>query len=102
MRNIRIGKDIAINWEITINGQVEDLTDKDLTLTMTDPKGNVAETKDFEINDNKISVGFNGTSFRYLGTYTLTLWLNKGKEGQTMVDAVDAFKLVKYTIEEVC
>lgn len=100
MRKIRIGKDIAVNWEITVNGNIENLEEKDLSLTMTDPKGNIADINIFEVRNNVVVVGFKGTAFKYLGLYTLTLWLNKGKDAQTMIDAVDCFKLVKYTIEE--
>lgn len=100
MKKIRIGKDIAINWIITTNGQEESLEGADLSIEMRDPKGNRVEITEFDVNYNVINIGLKGTAFRYLGTYTFTLWKNKDKEGQTVVDAVDAFKLVKYTIDE--
>ena len=100
MRNIRIGKDIAINWEITTNGEIVSLEDKDLYIEMRDPKGNRVQIEEYQVEGNSIKIGLKGTAFRYLGLYTLSLWENKGKDGQTVVDAVDAFKLVKYTKEE--
>lgn len=100
MKNIRIGKDIAIKWEIKIDGEIVDLSDKDITITMTTPKGEIVELVNYSINYNVISFGLNGTAFKQLGLYSLTCWLNKGKEGQTMVDEPNLFKLVKTTIEE--
>lgn len=100
MKRIRIGKDIAINWAITTNGSVESLEDADLYIEMKDPKGNKVQIEEYEITNNIIQIGLKGTAFIYLGTYSFTLWKNKGKDGQTVVDAVDAFKLVKTTNEE--
>lgn len=100
MRNIRIGKDIAINWTITTNGEAVSLEDADLTLEMKDPKGNRVNIEQFEVIGNTVQIGLKGTAFKYLGLYTFTCWQNRGKDGQTVVDAVDAFKLVKYTKEE--
>ena len=51
-------------------------------------------------NNNIISFVLRGTSFHALGTYTLTLWMNKSKKGQTMLDKRDAFALVRYTDQE--
>lgn len=100
MRNIRIGKDIAVNWVITTDGVDESLENEDLYIEMRDPKGNRVQIEEYEITGNIIQIGLKGTAFHYLGLYTLTLWKNKGKVGQTVVDAVDAFKLVKYSTEE--
>ena len=102
MKRIRIGKDIAINWVVSINGENQNLEDKDLTIQLTDPKGAVEDVEVFTVTDNKISFAFYGTAFKVLGKYTLTLWLNKGQEGQTVLDAVDCFQLVRYTNEESC
>ena len=100
MKKIRIGKDIAIRWEITTNGEPESLENENLYIEMKDPKGNLVQIEEYDIEGNVISIGLKGTTFVYLGLYNLTLWKNKGEDGQTVVDAVDAFKLVKYTNEE--
>lgn len=100
MRNIRIGKDIAINWVITTNGETTSLEGEDLYIEMRDPKGNRVQIEEYTVNGNSIQIGLKGTAFHYLGLYTLSLWKNKDKIGQTVVDAVDAFRLVKWTKEE--
>lgn len=43
---------------------------------------------------------FYGKDHKRVGYYRLTLWLNKGKEGQSVVDACDAFKLVSCSCDE--
>lgn len=96
-KRIRIGKDIAISWEIN---SPMDLVDTDLTIQMKDPKGNKVDIEDFELVDKTISFGLRGTAFAYLGYYTLTLWYKKGEVGQTVVDVVGAFELVGSTVEE--
>lgn len=97
MKRIRIGKDIAISWEIN---SPMDLVDTDLTIQMKDPKGNKVDIEDFELVDKTISFGLRGTAFAYLGNYTLTLWYKKGEVGQTVVDVVEAFELVGSTEQE--
>lgn len=96
-KRIRIGKDIAISWEIN---SPMDLVDTDLTIQMKDPKGNKVDIEDFELVDKTISFGLRGTAFAYLGNYTLTLWYKKGDVGQTVVDVVGAFELVGSTYQE--
>lgn len=96
-KRIRIGKDIAISWEIN---SPMDLVDTDLTIQMKDPKGNKVDIEDFELVDKTISFGLRGTAFAYLGNYTLTLWYKKGEVGQTVVDVVGAFELVGSTYQE--
>lgn len=97
MKRIRIGKDIAISWEIN---SPMDLVETDLTIQMKDPKGNKVYIEDFELVDKTISFGLRGTAFAYLGNYTLTLWYKKGEIGQTVVDVINAFELVGSTYQE--
>lgn len=100
-KRIRIGKDIAIRWHITLpEGNNELLSDMDLSIAMKDPKGLPIAIKDYDVVDNDLLIGLKGTAFAWLGNYTLTLWKNKGKDGQTVVDAVNAFTLVNSTDKE--
>lgn len=100
-KRIRIGKDIAIRWHITLpEGNNELLSDMDLSIAMKDPKGLPIAIKDYDVVDNDLLIGLKGTTFAWLGNYTLTLWKNKGKDGQTVVDAVNAFTLVNSTDKE--
>lgn len=99
MRRIRIGKDIAVTWTVTTNGESIPLNKDNVTIEMS-VGSKTFRIGTFDISGNTVSFGLRGTSMNDLGTYTLTLWYNKGKEGQTAVDAVDAFKLVKYSTEE--
>lgn len=100
-KRIRIGKDIAIRWHITLpEGNNELLSDMDLSIAMKDPKGLPIAIKDYDVVGNDLLIGLKGTTFAWLGNYTLTLWKNKGKDGQTVVDAVNAFTLVNSTDKE--
>ncbi|MBE6326647.1 MAG: hypothetical protein E7077_06230 [Bacteroidales bacterium] len=100
-KRIRIGKDIAIAWHITLPEDTDELlSDMDLTIAMKDPKGLLIAIKDYVVNGNDVLIGLKGTTFAWLGNYTLTLWKNKGKDGQTVVDAVNAFTLVNSTDKE--
>lgn len=96
MKNMRIGKDIALAWAIRTSND-EKLSDIELSIDMKDPRGNVIALSQFEVVDDKVTIGLKGTAFKFLGNYTLTAWKNKGKDGQTMVDAINAFSLVAST-----
>lgn len=55
----------------------------------------------FSISEgNVIETVFRGVDQQNVGYYSLTLWENKGYDGQTAVDAVRAFELVRTTDEE--
>lgn len=97
---IRKGKDIAIRWRIFTNGNSEPLEGRDLLLELKSPFGKV-HTLPFSISEgNVIEAVFRGVEQQNVGFYTLTLWENKGYDGQTAVDAVRAFELVRTTDEE--
>lgn len=99
MKKIRIGKDIHITWEITTNGEPRSLEGRDLKLILITPLRNNIGMK-FSVDGNTIACDYRGTDHKCLGTYMLTLWENFGKEGQTAVDACNAFQLVSTTCQE--
>ena len=43
---------------------------------------------------------FRGKHHRQIGVYSLTLWINRGKDGQTAVDACNVFELVPCSCDE--
>lgn len=99
MKSIRIGKDIAMTWAITTNGEPLSLVGRDLALCITTPKGGQIDTE-FTIggeNNNELHFTYEGRKHQYTGTYSLTLWENYGKVGQTVVDKMNAFRLVANT-----
>lgn len=103
MKRIRIGKDINVQWVLYAPAGVV-LTTENLTIELKDPKGRQAEVENFtlEAQQDKFTVNFalRGTAFSQLGNYTFTAWLNKGEQGQSVVDAVNAFTLVGSTQAE--
>lgn len=103
MKRIRIGKDINVQWVLHAPTGVV-LTSENLTIELKDPKGRQAEVDNFtlETQQDKFTVNFalRGTAFSQLGNYTFTAWLNKGEQGQSVVDAVNAFTLVGSTQAE--
>lgn len=99
MDKIRIGKDIRIEWAITIADGSIGLNEADLTLILVDPRRNKSQL-DFQIEDNeKIISKYYGTDQHWLGAYTLTIWLNYGKVDQSALDC-RAFELVPSTEDE--
>lgn len=99
MKKIRIGKDIAISWQILTNGEVVSLEGRDLTLQLVDPLNRKIQIA-FTVDVNKLETKVQGTTQKFLGKYSMTLWENYGKPGQTAVDACNAFELVKTTCME--
>lgn len=103
MRRIRIGKDINVQWVLHAPTGVV-LTSENLTIELKDPKGRQVDVENFtlETQRDKFTVNFalRGTAFSQLGNYTFTAWLNKGEQGQSVVDAVNAFTLVGSTQAE--
>lgn len=101
MQKIRIGKDIRVRWRILTNGADAPLEDRDLRLEIVDFYDRRAH--DFRIEEgNRVVFVFAGSEQRHLGRHTFTLWENRGKEGQTVVDSCDGIELVPTTCREAC
>ena len=72
---------------------------RDLTLEIS--SGNrVRTTLPFVADGNVAEFVFQGSEQRYVGAYMVTMWENRGKENQTVVDRCDAFCLVACSCEE--
>ena len=99
MDKIRIGKDIRINWEITTDDESVILSKNNLTLEMTVPSKCVAVLP-FTFSDNIITAYFYGIDQTQLGNYWLTVWYKRNEVGQSALDKVLAFQLVRSTEEE--
>ena len=99
MKHIRIGKDISLRWSITTDGAAVPLEGRDLTLEMKSPIGKVIILP-YRVDGNVITITYYGYEQTVVGEYSLTLWENKGKPGQNVVDAIRAFKLVRTSPEE--
>ena len=90
---------MKIRWAILTGGEPEPLAGRDLTLEIS--SGNrVRTTLSFVADGNVAEFVFEGSEQRYVGPYTVTMWENLGKEGQTVVDRCDAFCLVARSCEE--
>jgi hypothetical protein len=96
---VRIGKDIKIKWAVLTDGSALPLNTEELTLELVGPNGKNLGL-DFEVEGNVLTAMFYGKDQKCTGDYTLTLWKNKGKEGQTVVDKLSAFSLVRYSTQE--
>ena len=99
MKRIRIGKDISIRWEINTDGASMPLEGRNLTLELKSPIGKVIILP-FRVDGNVLTMTYYGYEQTVVGEYSLTLWENKGKPGQNVVDAIRAFKLVRTSPEE--
>lgn len=99
MKQIRIGKDISLRWEITTDGEAIPLEGRDLTVELKSPIGKVSNMP-FRVDGNVLIMTYYGYEQTLYGEYSLTLWENIGKPGQNVVDAISAFKLVRTSQEE--
>lgn len=99
MKRIRIGKDIRIKWEITTDGAAIPLEGRDLNVEIKSPF-RVVRNIPFRVDGNTIIMTYYGKEQEWVGEYSVTLWENKGKQGQNVVDAIKAFELVKTSPEE--
>ena len=101
MRKIRIGKDIEVRWRILTNGEPLPLAGRDLWLEIVNGYGR--QGHEFSIEDgNEVVFTFAGVEQRHLGRHTFTLWENRGKDGQTVVDSCSGVELVPTTCREAC
>lgn len=99
MQSFRIGKTLKIRWAILSGGAPEPLAGRDLTLEIS--SGNRVRTILPFVADGNVAVFYyQGRDQRFTGTYTVTMWENYAKEGQTVVDRCDAFALVGRSCEE--
>lgn len=101
MDKIRIGKDIKIFWELSATDESVILTQDDLTLEMTTPTGCVAILPfTFDEEEGTLTAYFYGIDHKKLGRYWLTVWYKQDEIGQSALDKVLAFQLVRSTEEE--
>lgn len=99
MQSFRIGKTLKIRWAILSGGAPEPLAGRDLTLEIS--SGNRVRTILPFVADGNVAVFYyQGRDQRFTGSYTVTMWENYAKEGQTVVDRCDAFALVPSSCEE--
>lgn len=99
MRSYRIGKTLKIRWGILTGGKSEPLSGRDLRLEIA-TGSRFRRNVPFEADDSVAEFLFQGSEQCYVGAYTLTMWENRGKENQTVVDRCDAFCLVACSCEE--
>lgn len=90
---------LKIRWGILTGGKSEPLSGRDLRLEIA-TGSRFRRNVPFEADDSVAEFLFQGSEQRYVGAYTLTMWENRGKENQTVVDRCDAFCLVACSCEE--
>lgn len=97
MKNIRIGKDIALQWTVTVDGVSRDLSELDLRLFLHNETAGSAVELAFTTQTDVLRAEVLGRDQRNTGVYRLTLWLNKNEVGQSVLDESTAFRLVART-----
>ena len=98
-KRICIGKDIMVSFPVTIDGEEASLADKDIQLELINPIGAKIHL-DFSVSGNIIAFTYLGMQQKISGIYSVKLWLNKGKVGQSVLDFPNVFELVRTTAEE--
>lgn len=99
MKSYRIGKTLKIRWGILTGGKSEPLSGRDLRLEIA-TGSRFRRDVSFEADGSVAEFVFQGSEQRYVGAYTVTMWENRGKENQTVVDRCDAFCLVACSCDE--
>lgn len=102
MRNIRIGKDIAVKWAIFRNENGERLPfaiDETAELKVQTPYEMIS-AENFQVSGNTIEWVFKGADQKYCGIYNLILVQKEGAAGMVTVDTCKAFALVAHSCEE--
>lgn len=80
-------------------GKSEPLSGRDLRLEIA-TGSRFRRDVSFEADGSVAEFVFQGSEQRYVGAYTVTMWENRGKENQTVVDRCDAFCLVACSCDE--
>lgn len=99
MKRIRTGKDFKLRWPLLVNGERTDLNGLDLEVILVSHSGKrrkVGHTSESDV----LVVAVDGDSLKELGPYRVEVWMNRGKNEQTVADYCAAFCLVATTCEE--
>lgn len=99
MKRIRTGKDFNLRWPLLVNGERTDLNGLDLEVILVSHSGKrrkVGHTSESDV----LVVAVDGDSLKELGPYRVEVWMNRGKDEQTVADYCAAFCLVATTCEE--
>ncbi len=97
MIKIRIGKDIRFEL-VSYLYQIDWLLN-DYTFTLITPSKKEIELPFVIVND-KLVASYLGIEQKELGNYTITIWVNRNKKGQTVKDWTNFFKLCPYTEDD--
>lgn len=92
MRKIRKSNDIFVEVSVKRDGYPEDLTGKDVHLSMKVAYINIP-VKYFTVNGNVISFTFLASEQKHVGVYSLTIQVNS-EDATNTVDKCNIFELV--------
>ena len=96
MKNIRIGNDIRISWNITRDGLAYPLDGLDIKVYLGSPFGKT-EIKDYTIKGNQILWTYYGKDQKYIGKHSLILVVNEDENGMMSTDKCNFVNLVQHT-----
>ena len=101
MKKIRIGKEFSVRWGLVLNGLPAELDKMDVKVILVNPFGKRSSLS-YTADRNVLVIPIDRNVQPMTGAYSLSLWINKDKDGQTVVDCSPAFCLVASTDEESC
>lgn len=94
MKNIRIGNDIVIKWSVYRQGQPEDFSGKNISVSLHEPFTNTKADIAYIIEGNVVNISFFGKDQKKVGQYTLKLVENEGTINMHTIDHCNPFTLV--------
>ena len=93
MKDIRIGNDILVTWELSRNGEIFSLEDKAVSVYLKSAFERT-KLKDFVVSGNIVIWTFFGKDQKRKGVYSLELVINEDSKGMITTDACDFVNLV--------
>ena len=94
MKNIRIGNDVVIKWSVYRQGQPEDFSGKNISVSLHEPFTNTKANIAYKIEGNVVNISFFGKDQKKVGQYTLKLVENEGTINMHTIDHCNPFTLV--------
>lgn len=85
MKSVRIGNDIHIQWSLLNEGEQFFLEGKDVTIYQS-CKYETRKITDLSISGSTVTWTFFGKEQKYVGTYSVQLVINEGKENMVTTD----------------
>ena len=91
MKKIRIGKEFSVRWGLVLNGLPAELDKMDVKVILVNPFGKRSSLVILPTATSRSVIPIDRTLQPMTGAYSLSLWINKDKDGRALLIAVRLF-----------